>query len=119
MNSGFRPDLKDRARRDFMRARRFEGDGNRRPQNARVEFDARVLGAAKERIHRLRQKLTVHIGKNKERWVHAETTRLARCNPQKPRHGLADGPRAPFGLSYKGPSRNRSLYEQARANVEH
>ncbi|MEL6377564.1 MAG: hypothetical protein AAFQ04_10270 [Pseudomonadota bacterium] len=114
MSDGFRPDLKDRARRDFYRARRFEGK-----QTARSEFNARVLNAKTEKIHRIRQKLTVHIGKNKERWMQAEMTRLQKAKPHKASHSLADGPKAPFGLSYKGPSHNRSLREQARANVEH
>ena len=115
----FRPDLKNRARYDFYRARRYEGK-----QTARAEFDTRVVDAATQRIHSVRQKLTVHIDKNKERWTQAEMTKLRKANPHKPSLSLADGPKPPFGLSYKGPSykglaHNRSLRQQARANVEH
>ena len=114
MSDGFRSDLKDRARRDFIRAQRVEGR-----QSARSEFNARVLEAAGQRIDRIRHKLTGHIDRNKERWTQAELTKLQKANPHRASHALADGPKAPFGLSYKGPMHNRSLREQARANVEH
>jgi len=114
MTEGFRPDLKNRARNDFLRARRYEGK-----QTARAEFDARVLNATTERVHAIRHKLTSHIRKNKERWTQAEMTKLQKANPHKASQSLADGPKAPFGMSYKGPTHNRSLREQARANVEH
>lgn len=113
-HSSFRPDLNGRARRDFMRDRKAE-----RQLTSREEFNKRVMNGASERVDRVRYKLSSHIRKNKERWVHQEMTKLEQQNPLKRSLSMADGPRPPHGLSYKGPTRGHSLYKQARSNVEH
>lgn len=110
----FRPDLSGRARRDFQRARKIEAK-----LTPRELFNARVTKAVTKRVSGVRFKLRRHIRKHKERWIHQEMNKLRRAQKQGPAHSLANGPKPPFGLSYKGITRNRSLREQARANVEH
>lgn len=110
----YRPDWKDRARRDFKRAYLLE-----KKTTPRELFNLRVTNAVTKRVTGVRWKMRRHIRKHKERWIHQEMNKLQRTQKQGPALSLAGGPKPPFGLSYKGITRNRTLREQARANVEH
>ena len=109
----FRPDLKELARRDFLRAQRIE-----RALSPKRIMRARMEDAVKRRTDGLRKKMAAHFDKNKEKWIAREAEKIKRKNPARLNHSLASGPKPPFGMSYSQRARSENVFARARANVE-
>ncbi len=109
----FRPDLKELARRDFLRARRME-----KALSPKEVMKARMENAIKRRANSIRNDMAAHFEKNKERWIAREAEQIKRQQPARLNHSLARGPKPPFGFSYSQHARNKNVHARAKANVE-
>lgn len=109
----FRRDLKGIARSSFtgsVRAEDFMSDRERKHATAIANIERRTAV--------VREKARDHFQTMRPYFVDQERTRLARENPDKPKHSLSDGPKPPGRESNRLQSRSDALTAQAEANVK-
>lgn len=112
-DEGYRPDLRDKARRAFdaVRAKDF-------PSRAEDAVQWHAKHYVQLRSAEVREKMRDHFAKMEPVWTRREIEKLRRENPKKPELNRADGPRSPlFAASYEA-SREMALANRAHANVK-
>ena len=109
----FRPDLKELARRDFLKAQRME-----QALTPKAIMRARMESAVSQRTGTVRRKLQQHLEKHKGAWVAREEKKLQRTNALRQSLSRSGGPKPPFGVAYSQRANAEAVSQRARSNVE-
>ncbi|MEL7541488.1 MAG: hypothetical protein AAGJ51_11345 [Pseudomonadota bacterium] len=108
----FRPDLRGMARTPFQAQVQAERFSDPRKLDQAIEANKIERKAA-----RVREKARSHFDKQRTTWVAKEFANQKRVDAAVIKHSLAQGPKAPAGISQQA-SRDQALLARAQALVD-